>query len=120
MKKLSFEMLPSSWEYCFNEHCALHETCIRWHSTKVIPGETISVRSVTPQAAALTDCPYYREMCLVNMAWGFNRLFLDVKQNPLADTSALEAEIDRLVYDLYGLTEEEIRIVEEATASKAK
>ena len=29
-----------------------------------------------------------------------------------ADTSALEAEIDRLVYDLYGLTEEEIAAVE--------
>jgi len=34
------------------------------------------------------------------------------KFNPTADTSALEAEIDRLVYELYGLTEEEIRIVE--------
>jgi len=29
-----------------------------------------------------------------------------------ADTSGLESEIDRLVYQLYGLTEEEIRIVE--------
>jgi hypothetical protein len=38
-------------------------------------------------------------------------LFLK-KSNPSADTSALEAEIDRLVYELYGLTEEEIRIVE--------
>ncbi|MGE4287033.1 MAG: TaqI-like C-terminal specificity domain-containing protein, partial [Phycisphaerae bacterium] len=28
------------------------------------------------------------------------------------DTAALEAEVDRLVYDLYGLTEEEIKIVE--------
>jgi len=35
------------------------------------------------------------------------------KSNPTADTSALKAEIDRLVYELYGLTEEEIRIVEE-------
>ena len=34
------------------------------------------------------------------------------KQNPKIDTSALEAEIDRLVYQLYGLTDEEIRIVE--------
>jgi hypothetical protein len=34
------------------------------------------------------------------------------KQNPEADTSALEAEIDELVYELYGLTEEEIKIVE--------
>ena len=35
------------------------------------------------------------------------------KSNPSADTSAFESEIDRLVYQLYGLTEEEIKIVEE-------
>jgi hypothetical protein len=34
------------------------------------------------------------------------------KENPAADTSSLEAEIDQLVYRLYGLTEEEIGIVE--------
>jgi adenine-specific DNA-methyltransferase len=34
------------------------------------------------------------------------------KSDPAADTSSLEAEIDRLVYELYGLTEDEIRIVE--------
>jgi hypothetical protein len=33
-------------------------------------------------------------------------------QSPSADTSALEAEVDRLVYGLYGLGEEEIKIVE--------
>jgi adenine-specific DNA-methyltransferase len=32
--------------------------------------------------------------------------------NPQADTSKLEAEIDQLVYQLYGLTKEEIEIVE--------
>lgn len=32
--------------------------------------------------------------------------------NPLADTTSLESEIDRIVYELYGLTEEEIAIVE--------
>lgn len=38
---------------------------------------------------------------------------LKTKQNyPSADTSALESEIDNLVYQLYGLTEEEINIVE--------
>ncbi len=40
---------------------------------------------------------------------------LDLKKaDPAADTSALEAEIDQLVYALYGLTEEEIKIVEES------
>ena len=34
------------------------------------------------------------------------------KSDPAADTRALEAELDRLVYALYGLTEEEIAIVE--------
>ncbi|MDY6326373.1 MAG: N-6 DNA methylase [Bacteroidales bacterium] len=34
------------------------------------------------------------------------------KQNVNADTSALEREIDRLVYGLYGLTEEEMKVVE--------
>jgi hypothetical protein len=33
--------------------------------------------------------------------------------NPQADTAALERQIDRLVYGLYELTEEEIKIVEE-------
>ena len=35
--------------------------------------------------------------------------------NPQAGTTAIEAEIDQLVYELYGLTEEEIAIVEEST-----
>ena len=34
------------------------------------------------------------------------------QRDPAADTRALEAEIDRLVYALYGLTPEEIEIVE--------
>ena len=34
------------------------------------------------------------------------------RSSPSADASAIEIEIDRLVYQLYGLTAEEIRIVE--------
>jgi hypothetical protein len=34
------------------------------------------------------------------------------KDNPQADTSDWEKEIDGLVYKLYDLTEEEIRIIE--------
>lgn len=36
------------------------------------------------------------------------------KENPEADTSKLEADIDQMVYELYGLTDEEIAIVEES------
>lgn len=34
------------------------------------------------------------------------------EMSPQADTSILEKEIDTIVYDIYGLTEEEIRVVE--------
>lgn len=37
------------------------------------------------------------------------------RKNPSADTSALEREIDQQVYALYGLTPEEIKIVEGAS-----
>ena len=33
------------------------------------------------------------------------------KTNPKADTKALEAEIDKIIFDLYGLTDEEIKVV---------
>lgn len=36
------------------------------------------------------------------------------KENPETDTTALENEIDQLVYQLYELTEEEIKVVEES------
>lgn len=41
-----------------------------------------------------------------------DKILATKKANPQADTSADEKKIDRLVYMLYGLTEEEIKIVE--------
>jgi hypothetical protein len=42
-----------------------------------------------------------------------NKIFIAAKgQNPQADTSALEREIDQLVYKLYDLTPVEISIIE--------
>jgi len=43
-----------------------------------------------------------------------DRILAAKQRNPEADVSALEREIDELVYALYGLTPEEIKIVEEA------
>ena len=40
------------------------------------------------------------------------KIYFKKKENPEEDTTTLEAEIDARVYELYGLTDEEIRIVE--------
>ena len=37
------------------------------------------------------------------------------KQNPIADKTDLEREIDRLMYEQYGLTDEKIAIMEGRT-----
>jgi adenine-specific DNA-methyltransferase len=46
----------------------------------------------------------------------FEEIFTQIlnlkEQNPQVDTTELEAKIDRLVYELYGLSEEEIGVVE--------
>ena len=41
------------------------------------------------------------------------------KADPDADVSALEAEIDQLVYSLYGLTRDEIVIIEDSLQDRA-
>lgn len=41
-----------------------------------------------------------------------NKILTRKKAKPKADTTALESEIDKMVYELYGLTNEEIKIVE--------
>ena len=43
-----------------------------------------------------------------------DRILTAKQRDAEADTSALEREIDELVYALYGLTPEEIQIVESA------
>jgi type II restriction/modification system DNA methylase subunit YeeA len=57
----------------------------------------------------IKDISEKQQIPFVNLV---NQILAAKKQDPAADTSALEKEIDQLVYQLYGLTEEEIRIVE--------
>jgi hypothetical protein len=66
------------------------------------------------------DIPYLEQLPIPNIPESYQSRLIPLADeiiktknaNPAADTSALEHEIDRLVYRLYGLTEEEIRIIE--------
>ncbi len=52
-------------------------------------------------------------MIQTNILEGYVEQIIELKkQNPAADTTDLESQIDQLVYQLYELTEEEIKIVE--------
>ncbi len=58
---------------------------------------------VIPQIPEIAQAPFVEKV---------DEILALKKADPAADTSPLEAEIDRMVYDLYELTEEEIAIVE--------
>lgn len=55
--------------------------------------------------------PKPQQMELVNMA---DQVMSAKDNDATTDTSVLEWEIDQLVYRLYGLTDEEIAVVEES------
>ncbi|HPX59115.1 MAG TPA: TaqI-like C-terminal specificity domain-containing protein, partial [Bacteroidales bacterium] len=62
----------------------------------------------------MNNCPIPKDLSILEE---LSIKIIDAKkQNPSADTSALESQIDQLVYQLYDLTEEEIKIVEENTS----
>lgn len=72
-----------------------------------------------PFSAPYLSCMYYPQNIDSAISEGVISLVDHIlslkKENPYADTSALEAEIDHLVYQLYGLTDEEIAIIENST-----
>ena len=47
-----------------------------------------------------------------------DKILIAKQSDPAADTSALESEIDRLVYELYGLMEKEVKVVEGTTKNQ--
>lgn len=57
----------------------------------------------------LEQIPFIRTTILDDMVQNIIKI---KSHNSFADTTVLESEIDKLVYELYGLTEDEIKIVE--------
>jgi hypothetical protein len=67
----------------------------------------ISVQALNPLRVPIPNAYQEKEICNL-----LDDIIEKKKLNPKADTKALESQIDQLVYQLYDLTEEEIKIVE--------
>ena len=70
------------------------------------------IRTSQLQQVPLAETEEQKESDLANIV---SKILLVKKTNPSADTSALESEIDRLVYHLYSLTYDEVLIVDPET-----
>ncbi|MEZ4524294.1 MAG: Eco57I restriction-modification methylase domain-containing protein [Desulfobacterales bacterium] len=131
--KLVWKRIGSILRFCYDESgtCCLDSTCIatgkkvkflcavlnsklcNWELFRTAPKTGTGDLIVSVQALEPLPVPVpgrKQEKAALKI---LDQILAAKKKNPHADTSALEREIDRLVYDLYGLTEEEIAIVEE-------
>ncbi len=73
-------------------------------------GGAYTLKAATISALPFVDTDNYEGIISI-----VDRILSAKKLDPQADTSALEAEIDRLVYQLYGLTYDEVKIVDPET-----
>ena len=78
-----------------------------WHK-KIFP-EGLHIKIYQLKEIPIPVVPFEKQDTVVDLV---NQILLKKKSNPSADTSFLEYEIDKLVYQLYNLTPEEISIIE--------
>ena len=82
------EMVPPGYVMCFNSDCPRHEECLRWIVGQQASDNLRVATTVLPSVLKLSRCTYYRKAETLRMAWGFSKLFEDVKRKdakPLRD-----------------------------------
>ncbi len=104
------EEIMESYEYLL----AIANSKLLWWFLKTT-GDTLQGDARTFKTNYLNPFPLPKEVdknIENNISEKVENVLAIKKQSPTADTTSLESEIDQLVYELYGLTEEEIEVVE--------
>jgi len=82
------KMVPPGYVMCFNSDCPRHGECLRWIVGQQASDNLRVATTVLPSVLKLSRCTYYRKAETLRMAWGFSKLFEDVKRKdakPLRD-----------------------------------
>lgn len=74
-----YDTLPSSWLFCFNDSCPQAGECIRHLSSRHIPDDKTRGYAVYPNARKAGQCPYFKKIRRIRLAYGFNTIFHDIK-----------------------------------------
>ena len=86
--KIDMRIVPASYVCCFNDQCPRCHQCLRWMVGQSNQANGTISTVVLPTVLKLKQCPEYRSAEQVTMAWGFSKLFDDVKskhETPLRD-----------------------------------
>ena len=71
--------IPANWPYCFQSDCELHDTCVRYQAGTALDGTRTVGHAVFPTAPANGTCPHFKLLRTIRSAWGFARIFDNVR-----------------------------------------
>jgi len=80
-----------------------------YYSTTKVSGNYFDLNGNQIKSIPIPNASITQQEAIITLV---NQILEAKHANPQADTSALEAQIDQLVYELYGLTQDEIDIIE--------
>ena len=90
--KQAFEYgnVPSIITYCFTEPCPMKNKCIHYLSALYDKDKKDRGEAIFPNALKDGKCKYFTPLRVVKMAWGFDKLFAEIK---VKDAPALRAKM---------------------------
>ena len=89
-KAFKYGNVPSNITYCFTEPCPMKDKCIHYLSALYKNEETDRGDAIFPNALKNGKCKYFAPLRVVKMAWGFDKLFAEMK---VKDAPSLRAEM---------------------------
>ena len=82
-KAFKYGNVPSNITYCFTEPCPMKDKCIHYLSALYKNEETDRGDAIFPNALKNGKCKYFAPLRVVKMAWGFDKLFAEMKGKKL-------------------------------------
>ena len=86
--------IPASWPYCFNSSCQQCDTCLRYQAALTLDTASTVGTTVLPTVLDRNTCPHFKRLRTVRTAWGFDRLFDNVR---VADAPTLRKRMRDIV-----------------------
>ena len=96
--------VPSLITYCFTEPCPMKDKCIHYLSGLYKNEKTDRGDAIFPNALKNGNCKYFAPLRVVKMAWGFDKLFAEIK---VKDAPALRAKMREYLGKLKLLPEQQ-------------
>lgn len=82
--------VPGIITYCFTELCPMKNNCIHYLASLYKNDDTKRGHAIFPNALKYGKCEFFAPLRIVKMAWGFDKLFAEVK---VKDAPLLRSEM---------------------------